>query len=235
VECGSERAVQHRAIVKDYSQLSPDERDEQSGCSVCAEDQETIRINGIPEFSVCRKYAPAIRDSIITLIRQGEKISSVIGYRVGRTRGDLDAEGNRSGFSNHSYGIAIESIPNTTACMKIACNSGRLAGCCAAALGNRRPILTACSGRCHSHAAQAVRLQVGRRNSGENKRFHAFFADRLLIPLPAADGRIPHAQRTRTNPAQTLIERYISDGQPVGSRALQQYSGWMSALPPSAT
>jgi len=102
------RAVQHRAIVKDYSQLSPDERDEQSGCSVCAEDQETIRINGIPEFSVCRKYAPAIRDSIITLIRQGEKISSVIGYRVGRTRGDLDAAGNRSGFSNHSYGIAID-------------------------------------------------------------------------------------------------------------------------------
>lgn len=102
------RAVQHRTVVKDYSQLSPEELDKQSGCSVCAEDQETIRIDGIPEFSVCRKYASTIRNSIITLIRQGEKISTVIGYRVGRTRGDVDAEGNRSGFSNHSFGIAID-------------------------------------------------------------------------------------------------------------------------------
>ena len=39
---------------------------------------------------------------------QGEKINSVVGYRVGRTRGGVDAQGNRTGFSNHSYGVAID-------------------------------------------------------------------------------------------------------------------------------
>jgi len=103
-----QRAVQQTTVTKDYSALSPDEVDEQSGCSVCAEDQQAIKLEGLPEFLVCKKYAPAVRDALEKLIRQGEKIYSVIGYRVGRTRGDLDAWGNRTGFSNHSYGVAID-------------------------------------------------------------------------------------------------------------------------------
>lgn len=103
-----QRAVGQVTVVKDASRLTSDEIDAQSGCSVCAEDQETIRLAGVPEFSVCRKYAPVIRETLDRLIRQGEMIESVIGYRVGRTRGDIDANGNRTGFSNHSFGIAID-------------------------------------------------------------------------------------------------------------------------------
>jgi hypothetical protein len=103
-----QRAVGKISVVKDTSRLTSDEIDAQSGCSVCAEDQQTIKLAGVPEFSVCRKYAPVIHETLDKLIRQGEMIESVIGYRVGRTRGDIDAQGNRTGFSNHSFGIAID-------------------------------------------------------------------------------------------------------------------------------
>ena len=103
-----QRAVQQTVVSKDASMLLSDELDVQSGCSVCAEDQQAIKLDGLPEFSVCRKYAQLVQDTLNSLIRQGEKINSVVGYRVGRTRGDLDAQGNRSGFSNHSFGIAID-------------------------------------------------------------------------------------------------------------------------------
>ena len=103
-----QRAVQQTVVSKDASMLMPDELDAPSGCSVCAEDQQAIKLDGLPEFSVCKKYAVLVQDTLVRLIRQGEKINSVIGYRVGRTRGDIDAQGNRSGFSNHSYGIALD-------------------------------------------------------------------------------------------------------------------------------
>ncbi|HQS59109.1 MAG: hypothetical protein B7Y56_06740 [Gallionellales bacterium 35-53-114] len=102
------RVVELRNVVKDYAMLTPDEVDTQSGCSVCVEDQQVIRLSGLPEFSVCKRYAPMVRDALERLIGQGEKINSVIAYRVGRTRGDIDARGNRTGFSNHSYGVAID-------------------------------------------------------------------------------------------------------------------------------
>jgi hypothetical protein len=103
-----QRAVQHNTVFKDTSELLSEELDMQSGCTVCAEDQQAIKLEGLPEFSVCKRYAPLVRDMLQQLISQGEKINSVIGYRVGRTRGDIDAQGNRSGFSNHSFGIAID-------------------------------------------------------------------------------------------------------------------------------
>lgn len=103
-----QRAVQHTTVIKDTSQLAPDEIDAQSGCTVCAEDQQAIRIAGLPEFSVCRKYAHVVHEALERLIRQGVRIDSIIAYRVGRTRGEIDAQGNRTGFSNHSFGIAID-------------------------------------------------------------------------------------------------------------------------------
>lgn len=103
-----QRAVQQTVVSKDISMLLPDELDARSGCSVCVEDQQVIKLDGLPEFSVCKKYARLVQDTLVGLIRQGERINSVIGYRVGHTRGDIDLQGNRSGFSNHSFGIAID-------------------------------------------------------------------------------------------------------------------------------
>jgi heat-inducible transcriptional repressor len=34
---------------------------------------------------------------------------------------------------------------------------------------------------------------------------------------------------------KTLVERYIADGQPVGSRTLSKAPGWSCRPPPSAT
>lgn len=102
------RALQQTSVVKDTAMLLSDELDVQSGCTVCAEDQQAIKLDGLAEFSVCRRYAAVVKDTLLRLIQQGEKINSVIGYRVGRTRGDIDAQGNRTGFSNHSFGIAID-------------------------------------------------------------------------------------------------------------------------------
>ena len=62
----------------------------------------------MPEFSVCRRYAHVVHAALERLIRQGARIDSIIAYRVGRTRGEIDARGNRTGFSNHSFGIAID-------------------------------------------------------------------------------------------------------------------------------
>lgn len=102
------RAVLRIAVVKQYRDLAADEQDAESGCSVCIEDQRVIKIEGVAEFMVCKKYAQAIQGTLNSLVEQGEKINSVIGYRVGRTRGVVDAQGNRTGFSNHSFGVAID-------------------------------------------------------------------------------------------------------------------------------
>lgn len=104
----AKRVVQQSSVTKDNTMLLPDERDVQTGCSVCREDQHSIRIAGLPEFAICHKYAEPVQAVIEKLLRRGEKINSVIGYRVGRTRGVLDAQGNRTGFSNHSFGIALD-------------------------------------------------------------------------------------------------------------------------------
>jgi len=45
---------------------------------------------------------------LISLIEDGEPIYEVKGYRVGLTRGKVDEQGNRTDFSNHSYGVAID-------------------------------------------------------------------------------------------------------------------------------
>lgn len=101
-------AVQKTAIIKNYAMLASNERDSLSGCSVCAEDQQLVRIQGLPEFSVCKKYAARLQATLTRLINNGANIKSVTGYRVGRTRGEIDAQGNRTDFSNHSFGVAID-------------------------------------------------------------------------------------------------------------------------------
>lgn len=102
------RVVQKTQITKDYSMLTAHERDAQSGCSVCLEDQQPVRISGLPEFLVCKKYADQLQTALTRLINSGAHIKTVTGYRVGRTRGDIDTQGNRTEFSNHSYGVAID-------------------------------------------------------------------------------------------------------------------------------
>lgn len=104
----SQTAVAHQQVVKPYAELSDEERDRRSGCSVCREDQREVRLPGIAPFSLCHRYAVPVTAMLRKLIAAGVPIKSVTGYRVGRTRGALDNLGRRTGFSNHSYGIALD-------------------------------------------------------------------------------------------------------------------------------
>ena len=102
------RAVNHRTVQHPYPDLTEYEMDPQSGCSICREDQEIIHIPPLEPFSVCRKVADGIRLTLQGLLESGFPISTVVGYRVGKTRGEPDENGNRTGFSNHSFGVAVD-------------------------------------------------------------------------------------------------------------------------------
>lgn len=102
------RAVDYRTVRHPYSDLQPDEVHEGTGCTVCEEDQVEIRLPGIDAFRVCRILEPKIRMALVAAVEEGQEIFSVTGYRVGMTKGEVDADGNRTQFSNHSFGVAID-------------------------------------------------------------------------------------------------------------------------------
>lgn len=102
------KAVNYHTVNKDKRELASFERDAVTGCSVCEQDQLEIRLANLKPFKVCKRLAQKVTTNLRNLIEQGEAIKSVIGYRVGLTRGPVDRNGNRSQFSNHSFGIAID-------------------------------------------------------------------------------------------------------------------------------
>ena len=102
------RAVDHRAVRHPYSELGPIQIHEATGCTVCEEDQVEIRLPGIDPFRVCKLREQDIREALFGAMEKGERIFSVVGYRVGMTKGEVDSLGNRTQFSNHSFGVAID-------------------------------------------------------------------------------------------------------------------------------
>jgi hypothetical protein len=105
------QAVEVETVRHPYSELRPDEIDPATGCTVCEEDQQTMYVPPLAPFSVCKRLAPHIRVLLEELVWAGEPLYEIEGYRVGKTRGDPDGNGNRTKFSNHSYGIAIDINP----------------------------------------------------------------------------------------------------------------------------
>jgi len=105
------QAVDVRLVQHDYRALTKEEVDEASGCTVCQADQVTIQLRELEPFQVCHVVAARVREVLTQLIREGEPILKVEGYRVGKTRGEADRNGNRTRFSNHSFGIALDINP----------------------------------------------------------------------------------------------------------------------------
>ena len=103
-----QRPVNIRIVTHPYSELTPEEIDPQTGCTVCQEDQRRIQVGNLKPFLVCNKIADAVRDTLEHLLSAGEVVLEVTAYRPGRTRNPLDDNGNRTGFSNHAYGVAID-------------------------------------------------------------------------------------------------------------------------------
>ena len=106
-------AVKHTTVNKPFAELTDEEIDAYTGCSVCEQDQRSIAISPLKPFSICRVLAPRLRDTLEDLISQGEPLRLIVGYRVGKTRGDVDENGTRTRFSNHSFGIAIDVNPDS--------------------------------------------------------------------------------------------------------------------------
>ena len=109
----TKQAEDHTTVSKPYSALLPDEIDAGTGCSVCIEDQRSLRVAGLKPFKLCKVIANQVESNLNRAVAQGFVITELTGYRVGRTRGDVDANGKRSGFSNHSFGIAIDVNPGS--------------------------------------------------------------------------------------------------------------------------
>lgn len=102
------KSVNHRWVNKPFGEIAKEERDPASRCSVCEADQIRIKLEGIPEFRICKYFAKKVKAAVLEMQRAGFPIQTVIGYRVGRSRGKPDAEGLRTRFSNHSFGTAID-------------------------------------------------------------------------------------------------------------------------------
>ena len=102
------QAVSHQRVEKLRSELSAAERDATTGCTVCEEDQVELSLVGLRPFKVCKHLATRFRAALHELQAQQAPVFDVVGYRVGMTRGDIDSDGNRTGFSNHSFGIALD-------------------------------------------------------------------------------------------------------------------------------
>ncbi len=104
-------SVDLKNVRHSYSELLPEEIDPATGCTVCSEDQTSIEIPLLPAFSVCYKLAPRVHDVLSRLIQNGAMIRTVVAYHVIKSRGIVDGNGNRTGFSNHSFGTAIDINP----------------------------------------------------------------------------------------------------------------------------
>lgn len=102
------KAVNHRTVKKTRGELTAEERDPSDPrCTVCREDQVTLNLEGMPKITVCTHYADKVKAALEETVAAGFKIRTLIGYRVGRTRGRIK-DGLRQQFSNHSYGTAID-------------------------------------------------------------------------------------------------------------------------------
>jgi hypothetical protein len=102
------KSENHRRVDKLYSDVTGDERDPNSQCTVCERDQTWIRIDGLRAFRMCQHFADRVRSALQEALARGFRIKTISAYRVGRSRGPLDANNRRTGFSNHSFGTAID-------------------------------------------------------------------------------------------------------------------------------
>jgi len=97
-----------RKVKHSYAELAANEQDSATGCTVCSEDQERISIPPLQPFSLCFQLAPRVRSILGDMIINGAPIHTVVGYHVIKSRGPVDGNGNRTEFSNHSFGTAID-------------------------------------------------------------------------------------------------------------------------------
>ncbi len=104
-------SVNRQLVRHARSEMGIHETDPETGCTVCSEDQEVVDVPPVPKFSLCYKLVPLVRFVLKDLIPKGAPIHTVVGYHVIKSRGGIDSSGNRTEFSNHSFGTAFDINP----------------------------------------------------------------------------------------------------------------------------
>ena len=96
-----------RTVRKPRSELT---REEQGplGCTPCREDQTELALSNGLRFSACVHVAAKVKAALDRAIAHGQEILTVVGYRPQMSRGPVDAQGNRTELSNHSFGVAVD-------------------------------------------------------------------------------------------------------------------------------
>jgi len=100
-----------KKISHPYTHLASNEQDPMTECTVCSEDQVRISMPPLQPFSLCYKLASKVRSALKTMVHGKTPIHAIEGYRVVKSRGPVDDSGNRTVFSNHSFGTAIDINP----------------------------------------------------------------------------------------------------------------------------
>ena len=115
------RSTDHFHVEKPYSEVTDEERDPNApDCTICIEDQVTIHPKdfgvNLGSIRICHRFAPQVKQAL-TEIAQSKQfdIIQLEGYRPGKTRGKIDANGLRTQWSQHSYGTAIDINANRNA------------------------------------------------------------------------------------------------------------------------
>lgn len=102
------RSINHHSVVKAYSDLTNEEKGKIPNCTLCEEDQVEIKLPTVPIFKICRVYEKFFHQIIAEAKKENFPLISIIGYRVGKSQGPIDAQGKRTKYSTHSYGIAVD-------------------------------------------------------------------------------------------------------------------------------
>lgn len=102
------QSVRYEKIIKLYKELTSEEKGSYPNCTVCEEDQELVLIQGLPSILVCKQQANFVRQALQAIQASGFPVRTLQGYRVGRSTGSVDAQGLRTQFGEHSFGIAID-------------------------------------------------------------------------------------------------------------------------------
>ena len=105
------KTVNQELIRKLYSNLTHEEIEPESGCTICEEDQEFISLPPVAPFRVCNKIKEKVKKAIKAILDMNEPIYQIIGYRPGKSAGITDVNGNRTKFSQHSFGTALDINP----------------------------------------------------------------------------------------------------------------------------
>ena len=107
--------VQKKSIKMEPIQTSMENLDpkfiDSFGCSICQEHQRDIVLKNGVAFKACYIFADKIQKVLNQALNRGYPIKTVTAYRPSKSRGFPDKQGNRTLFSNHSFGSAIDVNP----------------------------------------------------------------------------------------------------------------------------